>query len=175
RMAIFRRRQAFASELTAPVVLRPSGAPAVPYKPDWSPAVPRRPLIPDPDPNEPRQPARPHPWLRWISIAAVIATYLLIVVGGVVRTTGSGLGCPDWPLCYGQPVPPAQTTSVIEYSHRAFGGVASVLIVATMLLWSRARAWDRRVVGVGAGIGVLLAPQLVLGAGSVRIELAAMD
>jgi protoheme IX farnesyltransferase len=117
---------------------------------------------------------RPHPWLRWISIAAVIATYLLIVVGGVVRTTGSGLGCPDWPLCYGQPVPPAQPSSVIEYSHRAFGGVASALIVATMLLWARARAWDWRVVAIGAAIGGLLAGQIVLGAVTVALELPPM-
>jgi protoheme IX farnesyltransferase len=117
---------------------------------------------------------RPHPWLRWISIAAVIATYLLIVVGGVVRTTGSGLGCPDWPLCYGQPVPPAQPSSVIEYSHRAFGGMASALIVATMLLWARARAWDWRVVAIGAAIGGLLAAQIVLGAVTVALELPPM-
>lgn len=60
--------------------------------------------------------------------------YLQISLGGLVRVSGSGLGCPDWPLCHGRPYPPADIHSIIEYSHRAVGSVTGVLIIATVVL-----------------------------------------
>ena len=72
------------------------------------------------------QPGRLRAWLRGLSAATALSVFALIVLGGVVRVTGSGLGCPDWPLCHGGFLPPPELEAVIEYSHR---------LVASALLW----------------------------------------
>ena len=52
--------------------------------------------------------------LLGVSIAAILVTFILITMGGVVRVTESGLGCPDWPLCYGEIIPPMEFLSLIH-------------------------------------------------------------
>jgi len=98
--------------------------------------------------------------LAWIAAACV---YLLIVLGFVVRITGSGLGCGNhWPLCNGLLFPPVSDPgAVIEWSHRLVAGIVSVLIVALAVL-----DWRRSVTLVG-----LLVIQIALGAVTVKTEL----
>ncbi len=70
---------------------------------------------------------------RRLAVVTAVFAYLQIALGGVVRVSGSGLGCPDWPLCHGRPYPPADPHAIIEYSHRAVGSVTGVLIIATVI------------------------------------------
>jgi|SRR6266851_8179164 len=71
---------------------------------------------------------------RRLALVTAIFAYLQIALGGLVRVSGSGLGCPDWPLCHGRPYPPADPHAIIEYSHRAVGSVTGILIIATVVL-----------------------------------------
>src|SRR5712692_8761174 len=82
---------------------------------------------------------------RGLALVTAIFAYIQIALGGLVRVSGSGLGCPDWPLCHGRPYPPADPHAIIEYSHRAVGTVTGLLI---------------GVVGEGALGGIVVANEL---------------
>src|SRR5213080_5202571 len=70
---------------------------------------------------------------RRVAFLTAFFAYLQIALGGVVRVTGSGLGCPDWPLCHGRPYPAADVHSIIEYSHRTVGTVTGILLIVTVV------------------------------------------
>ena len=69
-------------------------------------------------------------WHYVLLSTASVMTYLLIVMGGVVCMTGSGLGCPDWPMCYGKIIPPVDMGAIIETTHRLLAALTAPLIVA---------------------------------------------
>lgn len=68
-----------------------------------------------------------------LAITTCLATIVLIAIGAVVRATGSGLGCPDWPTCHGGVVPPGSKAPLIEFSHRFAGSVVGLLVIATAI------------------------------------------
>src|SRR3979409_548703 len=69
-------------------------------------------------------------FVHGFAIATAIATYLLILVGGLVHGTGSSLACPDWPTCYGTLMPVMQGGVAIEHSHRLAAGTVLILTLA---------------------------------------------
>jgi heme A synthase len=109
---------------------------------------------------------------RVLAFATALFAYLQIALGGVVRVTGSGLGCPDWPLCHGRPYPPADIHSIIEYSHRSVGTVTGALVIATVVLaWVVFHKRRPLVAVVATGSLIAIAAEGGLGAIVVAQEL----
>lgn len=117
---------------------------------------------------------RPSLAFRRLAITTAVLTYMLIVVGGVVRVTGSGDGCGSsggWPLCNGSLLPALRATTLIEFSHRWITTIATVLVVALVIaawVWQRRQ---RRLVVASTLAGVLLLVQIALGALVVEFDL----
>src|SRR4029079_18650050 len=90
---------------------------------------------------------------------------------GLVRATDSGLGCPDWPLCFGEWTPPAELHAWIEHSHRLVAAIAVGPLVAAVGLITlfTARRRDRPLLLASLVAGVLVILQALLG-GQVVIQ-----
>ena len=134
-------------------------------------------------------------WFRRLSLITLVTTYLLILAGGIVRSTGSGMGCPDWPRCFGTWVPPTDASQLppnyaelfgaklkgevvfnaaktwTEYVNRLLGVVTGVLIFATLLASIPYLKKDRAVFGLSLAAFVLVGFQGWLGSKVVSTEL----
>ena len=119
-----------------------------------------------------RHRARAQGWIRPLSTLSVFSVFGLVVLGGVVRVTGSGLGCPDWPLCHGRVVPPWELTALIEYSHRLVASaIVSPLVLLTCGVSWLAHRRERWLVLPSSLAVVLLVAQALLGGVTVLTEL----
>jgi cytochrome c oxidase assembly protein subunit 15 len=99
-----------------------------------------------------------------LALATSVLMFGLIVIGSVVRTTGSGLACPDWPLCQGRIIPPFQFNVLIEWFHRCVALLVSLLLFATVGSILAQRAVRARLGGLAALAVLLLFVQVLLGA-----------
>jgi cytochrome c oxidase assembly protein subunit 15 len=100
--------------------------------------------------------------------AALVALTLIVLTGAAVRLTGSGLGCPTWPKCYGSYYPPLNTHAVIEFSNRV---VTVPVVIAAGLAWVgalRRRPYRRELVWLGALLPLGVIGQAVLGGFTVK-------
>ena len=108
---------------------------------------------------------------RAVVVATLLAAFGQITLGGIVRVTGSGLGCPDWPLCHGQLIPPFNVATLIEYSHRLSGSSLGILAIATTVMaivYFRSNRWI--LLGSVTGLILVIAAG-VLGGVTVLTEL----
>src|SRR5260221_2114898 len=111
------------------------------------------------------------PRYRALVYLTLFVSFLVVVWGGVVRVTGSGLGCPDWPTCHGQFLPSLDAATRIEWFHR-FLGVAGGLTGASLLIATLvAYRADRRTVALVVTAAALYVLQAILGAIVVLLEL----
>ncbi len=106
-----------------------------------------------------------------VTMVALIALVLIVFTGSAVRLTASGLGCPDWPKCYGGYVAPAQINAWIEYGNRLLTGFVGIAVIAASLLAFARRPyrWHLAVFGALLPLGVI--GQAVLGAFVVEYDL----
>ncbi|RME44599.1 MAG: heme A synthase [Chloroflexi bacterium] len=109
--------------------------------------------------------------LPGLALSALISTVLLVLMGSIVRVTGNGLGCPDWPLCYGRAIPPALTGAWMEFTHRMIGGLTSLQIVLLGWLAWRGYRTERWIFRPATAAVALLVVQIVLGGLHVILEI----
>ncbi|MCU0430521.1 MAG: COX15/CtaA family protein [Cytophagaceae bacterium] len=119
----------------------------------------------------------PYKGYKRFAVLTVVSVFLVILAGGVVRTTGSGMGCPDWPKCFGLIIPPTEESQLpsdyktrymvkghlaefnvqktwIEYINRLIGALSGVFILVAFALSLRFK--EDRQVAVYSGLGLVL-------------------
>jgi heme A synthase len=113
--------------------------------------------------------------MRRLVLATGIATFVLIILGGVVRVSDSGLGCGPagsgfhgWPFCNGDVVPGVDLNSIVEYAHRVVAIIVGFMIVGLFVLaWRR----HRELLGATGALLVLVIAQGALGGATVEENL----
>ena len=130
-----------------------------------------------------------------MGIVTIAAVFFLIFVGGVVRASGAGMGCPDWPKCFGRWVPPTDVSQLpanyqeiyahrgykdtefnalktwIEYVNRLIGASIGLMILATLLLSLSYWSTDKQVVAASVGAFIMVGFNGWLGSVVVKTNL----
>src|SRR6185503_20149693 len=120
----------------------------------------------------------PSPRYRQLALATLLMTFLLIVIGGIVRVSDSGLGCGPadsgfhgWPFCNGDVAPGIDLNSIIEYTHRVVASIVGLLMLTLAVLAWRNYREHRMLVKVAIAGFLLVAAQGLLGGAVVEENL----
>jgi heme A synthase len=105
-------------------------------------------------------------------MASVVIAFAQISLGGIVRASESGLGCPDWPLCHGQLLPPFEFHTLVEYSHRLTGTILGILVLLSLWIAILKREGNRDVMKFTVVSLFLVVTAGLLGGLTVLTELA---
>jgi heme a synthase len=115
---------------------------------------------------------------RRLALATIVMTFVLVLVGGIVRVSDSGLGCGPagsgfhgWPFCNGAVVPGLDVNTIIEYTHRTVAGIVGLMIIALAVLAWRDRRSNTALVRATTAGAVLVVLQGLLGAATVENDL----
>jgi cytochrome c oxidase assembly protein subunit 15 len=108
---------------------------------------------------------------RVVTLLALVAAVAQVTLGGIVRVTGSGDACPDWPLCHGQFIPPFDYHTILEYSHRLSATVVGFLVLGALFIaWRYYRSSRPAIISTSAGMLLVIAAA-ILGGLTVLTEL----
>jgi heme a synthase len=108
---------------------------------------------------------------RRVAAGAFLSLVAIVLTGAAVRMTGSGLGCPDWPKCYGQTIPPLGLHTAIEFGNRMITGVVGIVVIAAAVLAFFRKPYRRHLAVLGVLLPVGVVGQAVLGGLVVKYDL----
>ncbi|MDQ4007367.1 MAG: COX15/CtaA family protein [Actinomycetota bacterium] len=118
--------------------------------------------------------AEPARWLRPLAVASLVSNIAIVVTGGAVRLTGSGLGCPTWPRCTQASFVPHGELGMhaaIEFGNRMMTFVLAAVAVATWVAAMRARPRRRSVRALATGLALGIPGQALIGGVTVLTDL----